>query len=171
MKADAPALIFHGICLHLHAPGHQFGIHKGGGHPVEHMIPGGGHIVRHLIFKGQHPLHVHIPGAGDEIFFVGVFTGKLKADEVTAVIEVPVVHKIILVLHPAGGLHLADALPLFCGHQVHADAGLRDAAAAQAVQLAVILIGIGGVFLLRKGRLIPVDDGVSAGAVIVRDIR
>ena len=70
------------------------------------MIPGGGHIVRHLIFKGQHPLHVHIPGAGDEIFFVGVFTGKLKADEVTAVIEVPVVHKIILVLHPAGGLHL-----------------------------------------------------------------
>ena len=35
----------------------------------------------------------------------------------------------------AGGLHLADALPLFCGHQVHADAGLRDAAAAQACLL------------------------------------
>ena len=171
MKADAPALIFHGICLHLHASGHQFCACKGGGHPVEHMIPGGGHIVCHLILKGQHPLHVHVPGASDEIFFVGVFAGKLKADEVAAVIEAPAVHKIILVLHPAGGLHLADALPLLCGHQVHADAGLRDTAAAQTVQLAVILIGIGGVFLLRKGRLIPVDDGVSAGAVIVRDIR
>ena len=135
------------------------------------MIPCGGHVVCHLILKGQHPLHVHVPGTGNEIFFVGVFTGKLKADEVTAVIEAPAVHKIILVLHPAGRLHLADALPLLCGHQVHADAGLCDTTAAQTVQLAVIFIGFGGVFILRKGGLIPVDDGVGAGAVIVRDIR
>ena len=134
------------------------------------MVAGGGHIIRHLVFKGQHTVHIHIPGAGDEVFLIGVFAGELETDEVAAVIQALAVHEIVLVLHPAGGLHLADALPFLRGHQVHADAGLCDSAAAQAVQVAVIFIGIGGVFVLGEGGLVPVDDGVGAGTVVVRDV-
>ena len=100
---------------------------------------------------------------------VSVLAGELEADKVAAVIKALSVYKVILVLHPAGGLDLADALPLLCRHEVYADAGLCHAASAKAVQIAVIFIGISGVFVLGEGGLVPVDHGVGAGPVIVRD--
>ena len=169
MEAHAAALVLYGVRLHLHTPGHQLGANKSRRHPVEHMVAGGGHIIRHLVFKGQHPLHIHVPRTCDEVFLVSVLAGELEADKVAAVIKALSVYKVILVLHPAGGLDLADALPLLCRHEIHADAGLCHAAAAKAVQIAVIFIGISGVFVLGEGGLVPVDHGVGAGPVIVRD--
>lgn len=100
------------------------------------------YIVGHLVLKGQHPLGVHVASAGDEILLVGVFACQLKADEMTAVVEILAVHAVILCRVPARGLDLADGLPLLRGHQLHADVGIGHPAPAQGVQVGIRLKGV-----------------------------
>lgn len=100
------------------------------------------YIVCHLVLKGQHPLGVHVAGAGDEILLVGVFACQLKADEMTAVVEILAVYAVILRRVPACGLDLADGLPLLRGHQFNADVGIGHPAPAQGVQVRIRLKGV-----------------------------
>ena len=119
-------------------------------------------IVRYHVFKGKHTLHIHIPGAGDEIFFIGVLAGQLVPDQVTAVIEILAV---VLLVDPPGGGDAADALPVLRGHQVRADIGKSRAAAAQQVQRAVGLERVGAHILLGEVGLVVVENHIGAVAV------
>ena len=161
IEADPGALVLHTVGLHLHAVGYQVEILENRRHPIEYMVAGLLHIVRHLIFKGQHPLHIHVAGAGDEIFLVGVFSGKLVADEMAAVIEVLAVHDVILHRLPAGGLHLADLTTLLRGHQILSHIGVSGAAPAQKIQGAVRFKGLCGHICLGKIRLVVVNDHIG----------
>ena len=162
VETHALALVLHGPALHLHAAGHQIVPLKHRGHPVEHMIVRLLDVVRHQVFKGQHPLHIEIPSAGDEIFLVGVLPRQLIADQVAAVVEVLSIHTVVFHRVPAGGFHLADVAPVLRGHQVRAHIGVRRAAPAQSVQRAVRLKrGRGGPVLLGKGGLVAVQDHIG----------
>ncbi|MPN23880.1 hypothetical protein SDC9_171273 [bioreactor metagenome] len=146
----AIAAVLHGFGLHLNAPCHKLGPLKNRRHPVKHMVPRFAHIVRHLVFKGQHSLHVHIPGSGNQVFLVGVFPCKLIAQQVAAVVKVFAVYKAVFHRVPAGGLHLPDFAPWLCGHGVRAYIGIGRAAPAQKVQGAVFLKG--GFRVIRIGK-------------------
>ena len=136
-KAHALAAVLQRQGLHPNAPGHQLRALKVRCHPVEHVVAGLPDVRGHLVFKGQHPLYIQIPGAGDEVLLIGVFPRQLVADEVAAVVEVLAVHAVIFGQLPAAGLYLADGAPVLRGHQVPAHAGVGGAAAAQGVQGAV----------------------------------
>ena len=164
-EADALAVVLHTLRLHGHAAGNQILAVIDGTHPVEDVVLRLLDVVRDQILKGQHALHVQIAGAGDEVLLVGVLAGELVADEVAAVIEVLAVHAVILYRLPAGGLHLSDGPPLLRRHQVHAHAGGRLAAAAQLVQGAVDLVGIGGHLPGEEGGLIAVDLHIGFAGV------
>jgi len=158
IEADAFPLVLHRPSLHLDTAGYQVLTLEHRGHPVEDVVVRLLYIVRHQIFKGQHPVHIHIAGAGDEIFLVGVLSGELKADQVTAVVQVL---PVVLPVDPAGGCDGTDALPVLCGHQILSHVGIGYAAAAQSVQLTVRLKGHRGHVLLRKIRLVAIDGHVG----------
>ena len=155
----------------MHPAGHQLHPLKVRGHPVEHMVSCLLHIIRHQIFEGEHPLHIHIAGAGDQILLVGVLSSQLVADEVTAVIEVVAVHHAVVADSlPAGGLYLTDGASFLRGHQLRADVGIGRAASAQSVQLSVGLKGLCGQLAFVKARNIAVYDGISLSCVVCFNI-
>ena len=158
VEAHALPVVLHAEGLHQHAAGHQIVPLKDGGHPVEHVVVRLLHVVGHQVLKRQHAVHVHVPGAGDQVALVGVLAGELEADQVAAVIEVLAV---VLHIDPAGGGHRADALPVLGGHQLRPHAGPGRAAAAQPVQLAVGLKGLGGVLVLGEKGLVAVDGHIG----------
>ena len=123
------------------------------------------YIVGHQVFKGEHPLDVQIPGAGDEVLGVGVLPRQLKADKVAAVVQRLAVHKVIFHALPARGLYRADLPPGLGGHQLPADVGVSRAAAAQAVQLAVCFKRLCGQLVLGKKWLVVVDGDVSLAGI------
>ena len=88
------------------------------------MVAGLLDVIRHHVFKGEHPLHVEIAGAGDEVLLIGILTAELIADEMAAVVQVLAIHDVIFHRLPAAGLDLADAVPFLRGHQVLSDAGI-----------------------------------------------
>ena len=157
VEGNPVPFVLHGEGLHLHAAGHQVVPLKKGRHPVEHVVACFLDIVRHQVLKGEHPLHVQVAGAGDEVFLVGVLPGQLEADKVAAVVQGASIHKAVLRLDPAGGVHTADALPGLGGHQILTDAGVGRAAAAQGIQGAVRLKGFPGKILQRELRLVAVQ--------------
>ena len=95
------------------------------------MVSGLLDVIRHHVFKGEHPLHVEIAGAGDEVLLIGILTAELIADEMAAVVQVLAVHDVIFHRLPAAGLDLADAVPFLHGHQVQTDVGIGGAAPAK----------------------------------------
>ena len=76
------------------------------------------------------------------------------------VIQIFPVYIVIFDIDPAGGLHLADALPVLRGHQVNTYAGMSDSASAQLIQIAVILIRLHRQIIFRKLWLIAVDRDI-----------
>ena len=162
-EGDPFPAVLHAVGLHQYAGGHQVVPLKDGGHPVEHMVVGLLHIVGHQVLKGQHPVHVHVPGAGDEVLLVGVLAGELEADQVAAVVQIL---PVILHIDPAAGLHRTDALPVLGGHEIGPHAGVGHPAPAQRVQVAVGLKGVGGVVVLCKVRNIVIDRHIGIAAVI-----
>ena len=107
-------------------------------------------IVGHHVFKGQHTLHIQIAGTGDEVHPVGILAGQLVTDEVATIVERFAVHKVILILDPAGGLDAADGAAFLCGHDVLTDAGHGLAAATQFIQFGIGFIGFGCEVFLRE---------------------
>ena len=162
VEADALPLVLHAPGLHQHSAGHQIVPLIERGDPVEDVVGGLLHIVGHQVLKGQHALHIHVAGPGDQVALVGVLAGELEPDEVAAVIKV-----LTAVLHvdPAGGLHRADALPLPGRHQLLSHTGVGRAAAAQPVQRTVGLKGLGGIFLLPKEGLVVIDDHIGLARI------
>ena len=163
VEAHALPVVLHAEGLHQHAGGHQIVPLKDGGHPVEHVVVRLLYVVGHQVLKGQHAVHVHVPGAGDQVALVGVLAGELEADQVAAVIEVL---PVILHVDPAAGLHRADALPVLGGHEIGPHAGVGHPAPAQRVQFAVGLKGVGGIVVLCKVRNIVIDRHIGIAAVI-----
>ena len=161
MEAHALAAVLHREGLQLHPTGHQLRAGEHRGHPVEHVVPRLLHVVGHQIFKGEHPLHIQVPGAGNQVLLVGVLPGELEPDEVAAVVEVAPVHQLGVVLGglPAGGFYAADGLPVLGGHGVQPHAGIGRAAPAQGIQGAVLLKALGGLvqLLLGEARLVVAE--------------
>ena len=110
-EADAFAFVLHGPAFHQHAFGNQVIPVENGGGPVENMVFRFLHVVGHHVLKGQHALDIHVPGAGDQIFLVGVLAGELEANEVAAVIKIAAVHKLALFRH-------LDLACISCNHDL-----------------------------------------------------
>ena len=161
VEADALALVLHRLGLHLHAPGHQLSALKDGSDPVEDVVAGLLDVIRHHVFKGEHPLHVEIAGAGDEVLLIGILTAELIADEMAAVVQVLAIHDVIFHRLPAAGLDLADAVPFLRGHQVQTDVGIGGAAPAKQIQAAVSLERVGGEVLLGKAGLVVLEHHIG----------
>ena len=114
-------------------------------------------VVRDHIFKWQHTVHIKIPGAGDQIPAVGIFSGQLIADQMTSVVEILTLDNIIFHQVPACRTHRSDAPALFRRHQLFPDAGDSCAAPAFAVKGAVMFIGFGCQLLFCECRIVAVD--------------
>ncbi len=102
------------------------------------------YIICDHVFKRQHSVHIQIPGAGNQVFLIGIFSGELKTDQMTPVVQIFSVYIIVFCILPSGRLHLTDALTLFCRHEVHSDSGACSTASAQPVQFTVKFIGLSG---------------------------
>ena len=63
------------------------------------------YIVRYHIFKRKHSFYVQISGSGNKIFFICIFSCKLITDQMTAVIQIFSIDKIIFHSMPAGRLY------------------------------------------------------------------
>ena len=113
---EANGVVLHAGSFHFHPARHQLAVPKIRRDPVEHMMPSVADVIGNLIFKGKHAVYVEVAGAGDKIMLIGILAGKLKADQVAAVVEVLAVHAVIFRLNPSGGMDGADAAALLCGH-------------------------------------------------------
>lgn len=170
METDTLATVLQGDRLHLDAAGKQIFPFKHRRYPVQHMVACFLNKVRHHILKGQHALGIQIPGAGDQILLIGILAGKLKTDQMTAVIQRLSVHKIVSILHPTRRFYVADAASVLCGHKILANTGLHIGTTPQSVQIVIGLIGRSlPHLLLSKQRYIVVDNYIGR-AGIGRDI-
>ena len=140
VKAHALSAILNRERLHLNASGHQFAAFENGSYPIKNMVLRLLDVISHKIFEGEHPLYIHVPGTCDQIFLVGIFSRELEADQMASVVEVL---PVVLPVDPAGGSHIADALPLFGGHQIHADVCNSDTTPPQQIQGTVGFEGVG----------------------------
>ena len=165
VKTDALSLVFHREALHFHTSGHQLVPLEQGRHPVEHVVLRLLDVIRRHVFKGEHSLHIQVSGAGDQIVLVGVFPCQLEADEMTPVVQIAAVHKVVFRGLPSRGVHLADAFPVLGGHQVLPDAGGGGAASAQGIQGTVFLEGLGRQLLRGKIRLVAVELHIGKSLV------
>ena len=165
MEAHAITAVLHRPGFHLHPLGHQIVAAENGGHPVQHMVAGLLYVIGHQVLKGQHTLGVQVAGAGDQIAGVGILRRQLVADQMTAVIQVLAVHRVIFHRVPAAGPHLADLASLFRGHSLLAQAGKGHPTAPQTVQRRIGLIGRSALFVLgTKARLVVVQHHVGLSA-------
>lgn len=115
------------------------------------MVPALRHIVRYHILIGQHPLDVQIPGSGNQVPLIGVLAGQKIPNQMTSVIQIISIYDIVIFYRmPACGPDISDRAALLRWHQVQSDAGVGDAASAEAVQLAVGFEGLRGKLLLGK---------------------
>ena len=80
VETHACSVVFYGQGLYLHAACNQVVVIEDGRGALKHMVARLFNVVGHLVFKGQHAFCVQIARAGDEIFRVGVFAGKLISD-------------------------------------------------------------------------------------------
>ena len=168
-ESDPFPAVLYTVSLHQYAGGHQVISFKNRSDPVEYMVASLLYIVGNHIFKGQHSIHIHVSGAGDQILFVGIFPGQLESDQMAAIVKVLPIHPIVLHCLPAGRFYLPDAAPFLSGHQVGPDTGISDAAAAQIIQVTVGFKGGCGIVILCKVWNIVIDRHIRA-AVIGRQI-
>ena len=156
-EQDVLAAVLDRIPLHQHAAGQQIAFLKNGSYPIEHVVVRLLDVVCHHILEGEHPFNVQIPSAGDQVLLVGILTGKLIAEQMTAVIEVLSIHTVVLDCMPAGRLDLADTSALLRRHDVLPYAGIGDTTAPQRVQGAVAFKRCGGEVISREVGDIVVD--------------
>ena len=97
---------------------------------IEYVVPGFFDVVRRQILKRQHPLHVQIARARDEILFVRVLGGQLVANQMTTVIKILPIHDVILYGLPSRRLDLSNRAALFRGHEVKSDVRVSRPATA-----------------------------------------
>ena len=166
VEADAVTVILDRVRLHLNALSDEIVAVENRGDTVHDMAAGFLDVVRDHVLEGKHAVNIHVARAGDEIAAVRIFGGQLPADEMAAVIQVLSVDEIILCRDPSGRLDLADRAALFAvrRHQIGRDAGIGNAAAAEAVERRIAFeracckLGCG------EGRLIVVDHDIGLAA-------
>ena len=103
------------------------------------MISGFLYIVGDHVLKRQHSLYIKISRSCNKIALVRIFTGQLKSDKMTTIIQIFSVHKIVLDRMPAGRLDLSDAAALFGRHNILPDRRDTNTAAPECIKLRVIL--------------------------------
>ena len=133
---------------------------------IAHVVARAADVLRHLAFERLHDIGVQVARAGDEVRFVGVLAGQLKADEVAAVVERLVLHEVVEFLVPPGGVHLADVTALAGGHGVLAHVRLGRAAASEQVKRRVGLVAVRQVGLAREVGHVAVDLEVGQARVL-----
>ena len=156
VEAYAFPVILYRPTLHFDAARNQLILIKHRRYPVQDMSLCFFYIIRHHIFKRQHPGDIQITRPGNQIFLVCIFRRQLVTDQMTTIIQKFSIDSVIFRLLPAGGLHLADALPLFGRHQILPDVCISGRTSAKAVQLAVGFKGFRRVVLFRKKRNVVV---------------
>ena len=104
IEQDAFTVILYGFCLHLYAAGDQIVPFIIRSNTIEYMVVGFLNVVSYHVFKWQHTGDIQIPGTGNQILLVGIFSSQLVSDQMTAVIQVFSVYTIIFYGLPAGGL-------------------------------------------------------------------
>lgn len=165
VERHARPVVLDRLRLEVHPARDELVAHKDRGRAKEHTVAGGAHVVGHLVLKREHPLNVEVARAGDEVALVGVLARELEPDEVAAVKEVSVGDEVVIAHGvPAGWADHADGGALLGGHGGGAHDRLRRAAAPEAVERAVRLLGPGEVGLGEGGDVV-VDDGVGAPSV------
>ena len=98
------------------------------------MIPGRFDIVGNLIFVGKHSIHVHVSGAGDQIFLIRIFARQLIGNQMAPVVEIIAVDAFILDCMPAGRLDAANGTSWSIRKQIRAEAGDSVSASPLVVQ-------------------------------------
>ncbi len=90
-------------------------------------------------------------------------------DQVAAVVEHPVVHEVVLVLHPARRMHARDVAARFAGHRVGPDARKRLAATPFEIQVAELHERAAIRVVLAESGL-PVVDVDAQRPAVLRDV-
>lgn len=119
------------------------------------MVSGLFDVVGNHVFKRQHALDIQITCSSDQILLVCILTGQLVSDQMAAVVQIFTFHLIVFYRMPARRLYLADRAALPSASDP-ANIRLCHAAPSQAVQIAVMLVRLGRLFLIGKIRLISV---------------
>ena len=117
-------------------------------------------IICHHIFKRQHAFHVHKTGTCNQVALVGIFSGKLKTDQMAAVIKIFTVNKIVLYRLPSGRFYLTDTPPFLRGHQILPNTCHRISTAVQAIQRGIVFIGSDCEITLGKRWLIIINNRI-----------
>ena len=156
VDTEGEIIILNGLRLHQDPGGDEVVPIKDRRHAVEDMVAGPLHIGGRVVLIRPHALHIHVPGTCDEVFCVGILSGKFISDQVAAVVEIVAVHD-AAIFHgmPARRLHGTDGSARFRRHDFPADIGIGCAAPAQLVEGAVGLKGRGcEVAVCEVGRII-----------------
>ena len=108
IETDSFSVILYGICFDLDTAAHEIVPLKYGGEPVCDMMLRFFYVVCNHVFKRKHSFDVHVSGAGNQVFSIGIFGGELPSDQMTAIPQVSAGDAIIFCLNPSGGLNAAD---------------------------------------------------------------
>ena len=127
------SIILHRFSFHKHAGSQQIISFKNRCHPIHNVLICFFHIVRYHIFKRKHSFYVQISGSGNKIFFICIFSCKLITDQMTAVIQIFSIDKIIFHSMPAGRLYRTNISTLLRRHQILSHARHTDCASSKRI--------------------------------------
>ena len=170
IEQNAFSVIFYGFCFHLYAAGYQIVPFIIGCDTIEYMVVCFLDVVSYHVFKWQHAGDIQIPGTGNQVLLVGIFSSQLVSDQMAAVIQIFSVHTIIFHGLPAGGLDRTNGTTAFHRHQIGTNVGICHTTTAQLIQLTVCLKGLFRQVRFVEIRLVVIDFHIGITGV-VRNIR
>ena len=109
------ASVLHRICFHLYPRSYQIipGINRCA--TINHMIFCARNVVRYLRFKYNHAACIQISRPGKQVFRSCIVTTQHERDHMRAVVQIPVLSKIIILrCLPAGRISVSHASPCLC---------------------------------------------------------
>ena len=139
---NAISVILNGLRLHKYAVSYQIRSFKDWRDAVHNMVVCFLYIVGNHIFKWQHSRNIQITSARDKIPCICIFSRKLIAQQMAAIIQVFAINAVILYGMPSCWFYLTDRTPLLGRHNILTHASVCHAAAPQFVQLGVELVRI-----------------------------
>ena len=107
IKHDTVPAVLDRLCLDMNSASEQLVTDEYRRNTVHDMISGFFYIVGYHVLKRQHSLNIKISRSGNEIALVRIFTGQLKSDKMTTIIQIFPVHKIVFDRMPTGRLDRA----------------------------------------------------------------
>ena len=123
------------------------------------------HIVRYHIFKRKHSFYVQISGSCNKIFFICIFSCKLITDQMTAVIQIFSIDKIIFHSMPAGRLYRTNISTLLRRHQILSHARHTDRTSSKRIQFSIRLIRSTAQLFFCKKRNVIIDCNICLSII------